>query len=240
MAMLMTPPSVGAAQWADEFNGSGAPSSANWNYDVGGGGWGNGELEYYQSGGGNANQVGGALQIQARRQSVGGMAFTSARVKTQGKRNFGPYGYMQARIQAPVGQGLWPAFWMLGSNINSVPWPGCGEIDIMEHINSAANVLGTIHWANPGHASFTAMNTGVGVNAYHTYAINWTSADITWFVDGAAKGSANILNSINGTDEFHKSFFVIMNLAVGGTWPGAPNSSTPFPANLNVDWIAWN
>jgi beta-glucanase (GH16 family) len=147
---------------------------------------------------------------------------------------------MQARIAGPMGQGLWPAFWMLGSNIASVPWPGCGEIDIMEHINSSANVLGTIHWNNPGHVSYTAMNTGVGFSGYHIYAINWTSSAITWYIDGAAKGSANIAGNINSTEEFHRSFFVILNLAVGGSWPGAPNSSTPFPANLNVDWIAWN
>jgi len=232
--MLLVVRTASAAQWADEFNGSGAPSSSNWAYDLGGGGWGNGELEYYQSA--NATQTGGNLQIQARRQSVGGYAYTSARIKTQGKRNFGPYGYMQARIQGPMGQGLWPAFWMLGS----VGWPGCGEIDIMEHINRTPNVLGTIHWDNGGHASYTAMNVNTSFGSYHNYAINWTSSAITWYLDGGAVGSANILNSINGTDEFHKSFFVILNLAVGGTWPGAPDASTAFPANLNVDWIAWN
>jgi beta-glucanase (GH16 family) len=231
---------VDAAQWADEFNGTGAPDSANWTYDTGGGGWGNGELEYYQSGAANATQTGGHLQIQARRQSVGGMAYTSARIKTQGKRNFGPYGYMQAQIQGPMGQGLWPAFWMLGSDITSVPWPGCGEIDIMEHINSAPNVLGTIHWDNGGHVSYQAMNTNTSFGGYHNYAINWTSSSITWYVDGGAAGSANIANNINSTEEFHKSFFVLLNLAVGGTWPGSPNSSTVFPANYNIDWIAWN
>src|SRR5262245_33487152 len=136
---------VRAQSWADEFNGSGAPGSS-WTYDTGNGGFGNAELEFYQAGGANANQAGGILTIQARLQSVGGSAYTSARMKTQGIRNFGPYGRVEARLQGPMGQGLWPAFWMLGSNITSVPWPGCGEIDIMEHINTAGNTVNTIHW----------------------------------------------------------------------------------------------
>jgi beta-glucanase (GH16 family) len=147
---------------------------------------------------------------------------------------------MQARLQGPNGQGLWPAFWMLGTNIGSVGWPACGELDIMEHINSDANVHGTIHWANPGHASYEAMNAGTSFTAFHNYAVNWTSSSITWYIDGASKGAANILNNINGTDEFHKSFFVLLNLAVGGTWPGSPNGSTPMPANMNIDYVAWN
>jgi beta-glucanase (GH16 family) len=110
----------------------------------------------------------------------------------------------------------------------------------MEHINRTPNVLGTIHWDSGGHQSYTAMNVNTSFDGYHNYAINWTSSAITWYLDAAPVGSANILNSINGTDEFHKSFFVLLNLAVGGSWPGAPDASTAFPANLNVDWIAWN
>ena len=181
--------------WSDEF--SSAPSSSNWNFETGGGGWGNNELQYYRAE--NAWVSNCNLNIEARRQSFGGYAYTSARLKTQGKRPFGPYGYMQARIKAPTGKGYWPAFWMLGANITSVPWPGCGEIDIMEHVNSDPNVLGTIHWANPGYASYTAMNTPVTVSNWHTYAVNWTPSAITWSVDGAARGAANIAGNINGT-----------------------------------------
>ncbi len=236
--LLAEAPPASAQSWSDEFNGSGA-AAGSWTYDVGGGGWGNGELQYYQSGSANAYQTGGFLQIQARRQSVGGMAYTSARLKTLGRVSFGPYGRMEGRMQGPNGQGLWPAFWMMGTNIATNPWPGCGEIDIMEHINSASNVLGTIHWNNGGHVSYTGMNVSTYFPAWHTYGINWTSSSITWTLDGNSVGSANIQNSINSTEEFHRSFFILLNLAVGGAWPGNPSSSTVFPANFNIDWVRW-
>jgi beta-glucanase (GH16 family) len=227
-----------AQSWADEFNASGAPGSG-WTYDTGNSGFGNNELQYYQSGGANANQAGGILTIQARRQAVGTAQYTSARLKTQGIRNFGPYGRVEARLQGPMGQGLWPAFWMLGSNITSVPWPGCGEIDIMEHINTAGNTVNTIHWDNGGYVFYTASSPAVGFTAYHNYAIVWDANQIAWQIDGVQNGAANIAGNINGTEEFHRSFFVIMNLAVGGTWPGNPNASTAFPANFNVDWFRY-
>ncbi len=231
-----------AAQWADEFNGNGPPSSTYWNFDVGGGGWGNNELQYYREGGNNAWQYGGRLQIQAKRESYGGRAYTSARINTGGKRTFGPYGYMQARIQGPMGQGLWPAFWLLGSNIGSVGWPACGEIDIMEHVNNSGNVLGTIHWLNSsgGYWYYTGMNTGTSFSSYHVYSLYWDSSRIVWQVDYQDRGSANIQNSVNSTEEFHRPMFLILNLAVGGNWPGSPNSSTVFPANFNIDWVRWN
>jgi beta-glucanase (GH16 family) len=230
-----------AAQWADEFNGNGAPWSGNWNIEVGGGGWGNNELQYYRDGGNNAWQYGGRLQIQAKRENFGGRAYTSARINTAGKRSFGPYGYMQARLQGPMGQGLWPAFWMLGTNIGSVGWPACGEIDIMEHVNTSSNVLGTIHWNAPnGYAYYSAMNTGISFASYHVYSIYWDASRIVWQTDYVDRGSANIQGNVNSTEEFHRPMFAILNLAVGGNWPGAPNASTPFPANFNIDWIAWN
>jgi beta-glucanase (GH16 family) len=243
LLLMAAPNPAPAATWHQDFNtctGSSRPDPTWWNYDIGGGGWGNNELEYYRAE--NAWVSNCNLNIEARRESFGGMGYTSARLKTQGKRPFGPYGYMQARIKAPMGKGFWPAFWMLGSNITSVAWPGCGEIDIMEHINSDPNVLGTIHWNNTAgaYAYYTAMNTAASVGSYHTYAINWTSSDITWYVDGASKGAANIAGNINGTEEFHKPFFVILNLAVGGSWPGSPDGSTAFPSRMSVDWIYWN
>jgi beta-glucanase (GH16 family) len=229
--------------WSAEFNGTGAASSTNWTYETGGGGWGNGELEYYQGGTANASQANGVLTIQARHQSVGGMPYTSARIKTQGKHSFGPGDAhpqkIQASIAGPNGQGLWPAFWMLGTDITSVPWPGCGEIDIMEHINSAGNVWGTIHWADAAgaHASYTASTPGVNFTAWNTYALTWDNSQLRWFLNGAQTGAADILNNVNHTEEFHRSFFVLLNLAVGGSWPGNPNSSTAFPANMRVDFV---
>jgi len=231
--------------WSDEFNGTGAASSANWSYETGGGGWGNAELENYQAGTANSSQTGGHLNIQARIQSVGGNAYTSARLKTQGHVSFGPGDSsakkIEGSLQGPSGQGLWPAFWMLGTNISSVPWPGCGEIDIMEHINTATTAPQTLHWDNGGHASsgFGTSNVGSGFGNYHTYGFTWSASSINGYFDGAQTGSANIANNINGTEEFHRSFFLILNLAVGGSWPGNPNSAAVFPANLNIDWIRY-
>jgi beta-glucanase (GH16 family) len=231
-----------AASWHQDFNvcsGSAPPSSTWWNYDVGGGGWGNGELQYYQAS--NTWQSNCVLNIEVRKQNVGGMAYTSARINTKNKRPFGPYGYMQARIKGPSGKGYWPAFWMLGTNIDSVVWPGCGEIDIMEHINSNANVVGTIHWNGPaGYANYRAMDTPTSFGSYHVYAINWNASAITWYVDGASKGAVNIAGSVNSTEEFHRSFFLLLNVAVGGTWPGPPDGSTVFPQRMYVDYVWWN
>jgi beta-glucanase (GH16 family) len=225
------------AQWSDEFNGANgtAVDSATWGYDVGGGGWGNAELEVYNSGTANAWQENGYLRIQAK------CCYTSARIKTQGKKTFSMGNTIQARLRGPMGQGYWPAFWALGANITTVPWPGCGEIDIMEHINSVGNNFSTIHWIdnNGINASYTAAQPAVSFTAWNTYGLEWDSTLMRFTLNGAYVGDANIAGSINGTDEFQagKPFFVIMNLAVGGSWPGNPNGTTVFPANLDVDWL---
>jgi beta-glucanase (GH16 family) len=230
-------PQQAQAQWSDEFNGANgsALDSGTWGYDVGGGGWGNAELEVYNSGTANAWQENGYLRIQAK------CCYTSARVKTQGKKTFSQGSTVEFRLRGPMGQGLWPAGWALGANITSVPWPGCGEIDIMEHINSIGNNVGTIHWLdnNGVNASYTASQPGVNYAAWNNYGIQWTSSYIRWTLNGAAVGDANILNSINGTDEFAagKPFFLIFNVAVGGSWPGNPDGSTVFPANMDIDWL---
>jgi beta-glucanase (GH16 family) len=218
--------------WSDEFNS--APSGSNWTFETGGGGWGNNELEYYQQA--NATASGGILTIQARRESVGGMAYTSSRMNTAGHHDW-TFGKIEARIQGPNGQGYWPAFWMLGSDIATVPWPGCGEIDIMEHINSVNTAYGTIHWDFNGHAYYTGSTPTADFTQWHNYGIVWDTNAITWTVDGASTGAANIQNAINGTEEFQKPFFIILNFAVGGSWPGNPDGSTVFPANFNIDWV---
>ncbi|MBN1597965.1 MAG: AbfB domain-containing protein [Bacteroidales bacterium] len=218
--------------WADEFNGSIGP---DWVYDIGtgSGGWGNNELQYYRSQ--NASVVNNALQIQARLESYGGMAYTSARMKTQGRRSW-RYGRVEARIQLPSFTGSWPAFWMLGDNIGSVGWPACGKIDIMEHVNTEGVTYGTIHWDYNGYASYSG-STGVNVTAYHVYRIDWDANSIKWFVDGAQFHEANIANSINGTNEFHNNFFILLNMAIGGNWPGFTIDNNAFPANMRVDWV---
>lgn len=218
--------------WADEFDGN-SVNMANWNFETGGGGWGNHEQEYYQAA--NATVTNGNLMITAKKQRVKSNAYTSARMTTKGKQEF-TYGKVEARIKLPVGQGLWPAFWMLGANVNSVPWPGCGETDIMEHINTDNLVYGTIHWDNNGHVQ-SGANTSTTLAGYHIYAIEWDSAAIRWYVDGVKFNEANILNSINSTEEFHKPFFILLNLAVAGDWPGQTIDVTKFPAIMYVDYV---
>ncbi len=221
--------------WSDEFNGTSIDTS-NWKFETGGGGWGNNELEYYTNRSDNARIENGNLVIEGRKESYNGASYTSARLKSQGLRNW-TYGKVEARMKLPAGQGIWPAFWMLGENISQVNWPACGEIDIMEHINNESLVHGTIHWDNNGHAYYGTASPNIDVTQYHVYSVEWNASSIKWFVDGTQYLEANIANNINGTDEFHKPFFILFNLAIGGDWPGSPNSSTAFPAKMYVDYV---
>ena len=220
--------------WADEFNGT-AVNPSNWVFETGGGGWGNNEKEYYQAGGANTTVANGELQIIARKQSVGGMPYTSARMKTQGLKQF-TFGRVEARIKTPLGQGLWPAFWMLGSNINTVGWPYCGEIDVMEQINADSRCYGTVHWDSNGHAQY-GNSIATAPNVYHVYSIEWTPTYIRWFVDGTKYHEINITNGTGGTEEFQKPFFLLLNLAVAGNWPGQTVDESKLPASLNVDYV---
>lgn len=218
--------------WSDEFEGT-AVNTSNWNYDIGGGGWGNNEKQYYQAA--NATVANGNLVITAKKQRVKANNYTSARLKTQGKREF-TYGKIEARIKLPIGQGLWPAFWMLGANINTVSWPKCGEIDVMEHINTENTTYGTLHWDNNGYASYGG-STNTTPADYHVYAVEWDAAAIRWYVDGVKFHEANILNSINGTEEFHRPQFILLNVAVGGNWPGQTIDNSKLPASMYVDYV---
>jgi beta-glucanase (GH16 family) len=230
--------------WSDEFDSTNINMS-NWTYDTGGGGWGNSELENYTGRPENASVKNGALLIVARKESYGGNSYTSARLKSQNLRTF-TYGRIEARLRLPAGQGLWPAFWMLGSRITQVGWPGCGEIDIMEHINTVSLVYGTMHWDNNGHAQYGG-STSCDVTQYHTYSVEWNSGAITWFVDGTQYWQGSIANNINSTDEFHFPFFIILNLAVGGSWPGIPGDrflisafscrTTPIPSTRRRQFV---
>jgi beta-glucanase (GH16 family) len=219
-------------QWADEFDGS-AVNTTNWTFETGGGGWGNNEQQYYQSQ--NASVANGNLVITARKQTAGGLPYTSARLITRGKREF-TYGRFEARIKLPQGQGQWPAFWMLGANIATVPWPGCGEIDIMENTNTSSSVLGTMHWFNTAY-SYYGGNTTTTPTDYHIYRVDWTPAAITWFVDGVQFFTGNIANNINGTEEFHRPFFLLLNMAVGGNLPGQTINESRLPASMYIDYV---
>ena len=214
--------------WSDEFNGSIGP---DWTFETGGGGWGNAELEYYQRA--NATIANNNLVITAKRESVGGMSYTSTRMNTSGHRSW-TFGKVEASIKVPSVQGLWPAFWMLGTNIGSVGWPACGETDIMEQINTSTTNYGTIHWNSGGAVSYGgSVNTTGGV--YHNYSIIWNNSSITWYVDGNQYVQANIANGINNTGCFQNSFFIILNLAVGGNWPGFTIGT--LPASMYVDYV---
>jgi len=219
-------------QWSDEFNGT-AVNTTNWAFETGGGGWGNNEQEYYQSQ--NATVDNGNLVITARKENVAGLPYTSARLITKGKREF-TYGRFEARIKLPQGQGQWPAFWMLGANISTVPWPGSGEIDIMENTNTSNTVLGTMHWFNTSY-SYYGGNTSTTPTNYHIYRVDWTPTAITWFVDGVQFHTGNIANNINGTEEFHRPFFLLLNLAVGGNLPGQTIDESRLPASMYVDYV---
>jgi beta-glucanase (GH16 family) len=215
--------------WADEFTTGIGPS---WQFENGGGGWGNNEKQYYQPA--NATVVNGVLQITARKQTVGGMPYTSSRMKTQGLKDF-TYGKMEARIKRPIGQGLWPAFWMLGSNISSVSWPKCGEIDVMEYVNTDPKVYGTAHWDSNGHAQYGQSTTTT--DDWHVYSVEWTPTYIRWFVDGTKYNEINITNGTGSTEEFQRPFFLLLNLAVAGDWPGQTVDESKLPATMYVDYV---
>jgi beta-glucanase (GH16 family) len=218
--------------WSDEFTNG---ISADWVYDNGAGGWGNNEQEYYRPQ--NATVQNGQLLITAKNESFGGANYTSARMKTQGKKSW-TYGKIVARIALPGFQGSWPAFWMLGDNISSVGWPACGEIDIMEQINTSGTVYGSTHWKdqNGNQADFT-NSVGTSITTFHEYSIEWTSSYIRWFVDGNKYNEINIANNAGSTEEFQRSFFLILNLAVGGNWPGFSINNGALPSSMLVDYV---
>ncbi len=235
------PPGFSRLVWSDEFNGS-TINTANWSFETGAGGWGNNELENYTNRSVNARIENGTLVIEARRESLGGAAYTSARMKTQGKQSFGINTWVEASINAPEGQGIWPAFWMLGNSISTVGWPSCGEIDIMEiQGQNPAKNFGTIHWAdqNGQHASFGGIfnSSSSLTSGFHTYAISRTGSSIKWYVDRVQYAEANISGGINSTSEFQGPFFILLNVAVGGNFVGSPDGTTVFPQQMQVDWV---
>jgi beta-glucanase (GH16 family) len=218
--------------WSDEFNGGGVDGS-KWNVDVGNPGV-NHEQEYYQAS--NATVSGGTLVITARQQSVGGQPYTSAKLNTSGKFSI-QYGRIEARIQLPMVQGTWPAFWMLGTNIGSVGWPNCGEIDIMEHVNTTNTILGTMHWnGGNGHVQY-GNSTTTSPGSFHVYAVEWDNQSIRWYVDNTLYSTGNIANNINNTGAFQLPFYIILNLAIGGDLPGNTIDNGSLPTNMLVDYV---
>jgi beta-glucanase (GH16 family) len=237
--------------WSDEFDGpdGSAVDPTKWTHDTGGNGWGNSELEYYTDGTQNAVVSGGNLVITATdaaasqlQCSYGTCRFTSARLLTKGLFAL-QYGRFEARIQIPFGQGIWPAFWMLGSNIDQVSWPACGEIDIMENIGKEPSTNhGSLHAPGfPGAGltgKYVLANGAKLSDAFHTYAAEWDSAAIRFYVDDQlyeTQAPSNV--PAGGTWAFDHPFFVLLNVAVGGTFPGNPDGTTTFPQTMKVDWV---
>lgn len=220
--------------WSDEFSGE-SLNTNNWSYAFGNGGWGNNEWQYYTNAAENIEVSNGALKITARHEGTGPTEYTSARIITKDRFEF-QYGKVEARMKLPLGQGLWPAFWTLGANIDEVSWPRCGEIDIMEHVNNEYMTHGAVHWYNNGH-SFIGQGTSVDPTEYHVYGVIWEADLIRWFVDGIQFFQFNIQPSNQSDDAFMHPMYLLLNLAIGGNWPGYPDNSTPFPSSMLVDYV---
>jgi beta-glucanase (GH16 family) len=251
----------GTLVWSDEFanttSANAEPNPNVWTYDTGAGGWGNNELETYCAYGSTASPCssstpnayvapGGGLNIVAEQPSAG--VYTSARLKTEGLFSF-QYGRIEVRAQVPEAQGFWPAFWLMGNNIVTVNWPACGEMDVLERIDAAATPdwnQGSIHGTG-----FTGSNVGTvydfpgGQTAaeWHTYGMIWSKGSVAYYVDDPTSPYVSYTpSSITGFDGAVWPFdtgsnFIILNLAVGGNWPGSPNSSTPYPSQMLVDYV---
>ncbi len=233
--------------WSDEFNGAAgeSPDSTKWAYDIGTGpyndGWGNAELEYYTDRTSNVSMDGtGKLAITALRESYSGSSFTSARIKTMGMFEQ-TYGRFEARIKTPYGPGIWPAFWLLGSNITTVGWPQCGEIDILEIRGQKPNVMnGTVH--GPGYSGGASITKTFALENdrfdadFHIFAIEWDESKIDFFVDNTLYQRITP-DKLTGEWVFNTPFFMILNLAVGGNYVGFPTNQTPFPQTMYVDYV---
>jgi len=229
--------------WQDEFNGTEVDGN-KWTFEIGDGcpnvcGWGNNELEYYRTE--NASILEGNLMIEAKAELFGGKSYTSTRMITKGKFDF-KYGRVDIRAALPEGKGIWPALWMLGANIDTEGWPKCGEIDIMEKIGGGIEekkVYGTVHWFATAYAnyggSFTGSTEGIFNDKFHVFSITWDAEFIRWYVDDVKFHEIDIRPS--HLSEFRENFFLILNVAVGGNWPGSPDSSTKFPQRMFVDYI---
>jgi beta-glucanase (GH16 family) len=250
IAQKIVPPSGWKLTWHDEFNGrnGSSPDPRKWVYDLGGSGWYNNELETYTARTKNVRMERGNLVIEAHREDFTGADskprhFTSARLKTLG-RFAQQYGRFEARIRIPQGQGAWPAFWMEGVSAAHVKWPECGEIDIMENIGkNPGRVYSTLH--GPGFEATSRLQARHDLadgqklaDDFHLYAVEWSKEKITFLLDGEAYGTLVLDTPEHGRDlPLDQPFFMLLNLAVGGDWPGPPNATTPFPMQMFVDYV---
>jgi hypothetical protein len=232
--------------WHDEFD---SIDTTQWSFETGASGWGNNEWQYYTNRSENAFVQDGILHIRASKEDYEGAKYTSARMITKGKFSF-TYGTIEARIALPTGNGIWPAFWMLGENIDDISWPNCGEIDIIESVNEESIVYGTNHWSSEGSYAQYGNNTNdyygtslaLDISQFHNYKMVWNEKAITMYVDDFKYHEISIEldangKSAGGTDAFHKPFFFILNVAVAGNWPGFEVDDSQFPNEMLVDYI---
>ncbi len=243
-------PRYGKLVWSDEFKGPAGtpPDTSKWIHDVGAWGYTEKELETYTDSPASASLDGhGDLAIVARHQTGTGpdgrtRKYTSARLETQGRFS-STYGLVEARMKIPAGAGLWPAFWLLGNDINTVGWPKSGEIDVLEALDRYPSVAhGFINGPSGDGGHYTVGRTVVSATSlasrFHTYAISWSRNSITWLLDGVPYGTATPKDLSPGSKwVYNRAFHLVLNLAVGGNWGGPPTSSTHFPATLLVDWV---
>jgi beta-glucanase (GH16 family) len=224
--------------WQDEFEGE-TVNTENWLFNTGASGWGNNEWQYYTDRTENARIEDGVLVIEARQENFLGSKYTSARMITQYLHTW-TYGRVDARIKLPTGKGVWSAFWMLGEDIDKIGWPGCGEIDIMENIGEPNTIYGTLHGL--GYAGGDGIGTshtlpGTALNQdFHIYAVEWEPEEIRWYLDDDL---FQVLSAADlpGKWVYDHPFFIILNLAIGGNWPGYPDGTTVFPQRLYIDYV---
>ena len=231
--------------WADEFNSPSLDASA-WTFDLGDGcpnlcGWGNNELEYYTNRPDNLFFQDGKMLIEAKKENLNGRQYTSTKIKTEGKKTF-KYGRIDIRAKLPKGKGIWPALWMLPQSNVYGGWPSSGEIDIMELVGHEPNkVYATVHYG-PGPGSIQigrnyTLASGSFYDEFHVFSLEWKQNQIKWFIDGNLYSTVNSTDIGGNTYPFNEQFFFIINLAVGGNWPGNPDATTYFPQWLIVDYI---
>lgn len=240
------PPEHYRLVWSEEFKGE-VLHSDRWNIETGGDGWGNRELQFYTENG-NLSLENDCLVITAKKNKSGPHRYTSARINTRNKFAV-QYGKIEARIKLPYGKGLWPAFWMLGSSFQQVGHPLCGEIDILEMIGgedaskgfSDSVIWGSLHWVDRrrNQKSLTAKHAISRKYAqdFHVFGITWDSQSIRFSVDHHVYQTVSLKKGRDGLDVFHRPFFIILNLAVGGNWPGPPDETTQWPQKMMVDWV---
>ncbi len=229
--------------WSDEFNYKGLPDSAKWAYDVGGNGWGNNEAQYYTKADTNNAVVGnGILSIIARKEKHENKEYTSARMVTNGKKDW-RFGRVEISAKLPKGRGTWPAGWMLGSNINTVGWPQCGEIDILEHVGyDPDTIVGSIHSTSYNHMKGTQKTKRIFIKnpytEFHVYACEWDTNNMVFSLDGIPYLTVPNEHKTEKEWPFNNPMYILLNVAIGGNWGGKNGiDESIFPVKMEVDYV---